>query len=256
MKETVTAFERLLAIAAELRAKCPWDQRQTPESLRHLTIEEVYELSDAIIANDPLEMKGELGDLMFHLVFYAQIMAEKGAFDLTDVLRHIADKLVHRHPHIYGDQRATSEEEVKANWEALKLKEGRTSVLQGVPRSLPAVVKAMRIQEKARGIGFDWEEKGQVWEKVYEELREFQAAAEAGDSAQMEAEWGDLLFSLINCARWSNIDTENALEKTNQKFIQRFQWMEKAVAAEGKHMTALSQDEMNRYWEAAKSSCG
>ena len=204
----------------ELREKCPWDKKQTLESLRKLTIEETYELADAIVDNDLDELKGEIGDIMLHMVFYSKIADEKGAFDITDVLNGICDKLVHRHPHIYGDVEVADEEEVKANWEQLKLKEGKTSVLQGVPKSLPAMVKANRIQEKARGVGFDWDNKEQVWAKVQEELDELKVEVDANaDINRIEDEMGDVLFSVINYARFIDIDPETALERTNKKFI-------------------------------------
>ena len=252
MEDKLKAFERLLTIMDELRAKCPWDQKQTLESLRHLTIEETYELSDAIISNDLEELKGEIGDLMLHMVFYAKIADEQKAFDITDVLNAICDKLVHRHPHIYGDVTVSSEEEVKANWEKLKLKEGKTSVLQGVPKSLPALVKATRIQDKVKGIGFEWESKDQVWDKVEEEIAEFHAEVEAGDKEKMEEEFGDVLFSLINYARWVDINPEDALAKTNQKFIKRFQWMEAATKKDGKSISDMKLSEMDTYWEQSK----
>jgi XTP/dITP diphosphohydrolase len=252
MKDKLKAFERLLTIMDELRAKCPWDQKQTLESLRHLTIEETYELSDAIISNDLEELKGEIGDLMLHMVFYAKIADEQKAFDIKDVLNAICDKLVHRHPHIYGDVTVNSEEEVKANWEKLKLKEGKTSVLQGVPKSLPALVKATRIQDKVKGIGFEWESKDQVWDKVEEEIAEFHAEVEAGDKEKMEEEFGDVLFSLINYARWVDINPEDALAKTNQKFIKRFQWMEAATKKDGKSISDMKLSEMDEYWEQSK----
>lgn len=251
MQEKLKAFERLLIIMDELREQCPWDKKQTMESLRHLTIEEMYELADAILENDLNEVKKELGDIMLHLVFYAKIGSEKGAFDITDVLHGVCDKLVSRHPHIYGDVKVTSEEELKANWEKLKLKEGNTSVLGGVPASLPAMVKAARIQEKARGVGFDWDNKDQVWEKVQEELQEFKEE-EAKNSEQMEEEFGDLIFSLINYARFVGISPENALERTNKKFIKRFQYLETQSAKDGKQMGEMSLDEMDEYWNKAK----
>ncbi|MCL4144037.1 UNVERIFIED_CONTAM: hypothetical protein GTU68_066632 [Idotea baltica] len=232
----------------ELRSNCPWDKKQTLESLRHLTIEETYELSDAIIEGDLTEIKKELGDIMLHMVFYAKIADEKEAFNITDVLHGICDKLVHRHPHIYGDVTVEDEEAVKQNWEKLKLKEkGNESVLGGVPSSLPALVKAMRIQEKARGVGFDWEEKAQVWEKVEEEMQEFK------DEFNVEKEFGDLLFSLINYARFMDINPEEALERTNKKFIRRFQFLETESAKDGKKISEMTLAEMDVYWEEAKS---
>ncbi len=253
------AFDRLLTIMDELRANCPWDKKQTLESLRHLTIEETYELSDAIIEGDLTEIKKELGDIMLHMVFYAKIASEKKAFDITDVLHGICDKLVHRHPHIYGDVMVEDEESVKQNWEKLKLKEkGNKSVLGGVPSSLPALVKAMRIQEKARGVGFDWEEKSQVWEKVEEEMQEFKEEfnVEKGEKIHEErasSEFGDLLFSLINYARFMDINPEEALERTNKKFIRRFQFLETESAKDGKKISEMTLAEMDAYWEEAKS---
>lgn len=251
MNEKLAAFERLLNIMDDLREKCPWDKKQTMQSLRHLTIEETYELTDAILDNDLDEIKKELGDLMLHLVFYAKIGSETNAFDITDVINTICDKLIHRHPHIYGDVNVAGEEEVKANWEKLKLKEGKKSVLEGVPKSLPAMVKAVRIQDKARGIGFDWDNKEQVWEKVEEEIEEFKAEAIA-KSDKMEDEFGDVLFSLINYGRFLNLNPEDALEKTNKKFIKRFQYMEAETKKEGKVLGEMSLDEMDKYWNKAK----
>ena len=247
----LAAFLRLLTIMDELRANCPWDKKQTMESLRHLTIEEVYELGDAILDGDMNEIKGEIGDLMLHMVFYAKIASETNAFDITDSLNFICEKLISRHPHIYGDVKVADEEEVKSNWEKLKLKEGKTSVLEGVPKSLPAMVKAQRIQDKARGVGFDWENEDQVWEKVQEELVEFKEEADA-KSDKMEDEFGDVLFSMINYARFKGINPEDALERTNKKFIQRFQYLEKESARDGKKMGEMSLDEMDVYWERAK----
>jgi XTP/dITP diphosphohydrolase len=247
------AFARLLTIMDELRTGCPWDKKQTLESLRHLTIEEVYELGDAILDGDLDEIKKEIGDILLHMVFYARIASEKGAFDIADSLHAICDKLVQRHPHIYGDVKVADEEEVKSNWEKLKLKEGKKSVLEGVPKSLPAMVKAQRIQDKARGVGFDWEEAEQVWDKVHEELREFKEVADAGtDREKMEAEFGDVLFSLINYARFMGINPEDALERTNRKFIKRFQYLEEHSAADGKVMGEMSLAEMDIYWNRAK----
>ncbi len=257
MDKRLEAFERLLNIMDDLRAKCPWDMKQTMESLRHLTIEEVYELSDAILEKDSKEVKKELGDLMLHLVFYAKIGSEQQAFDITDVLNGICEKLISRHPHIYGDVVVNNEEDVKRNWEQLKLKEGNKSVLEGVPVSLPALVKASRIQEKARGVGFDWEKKEQVWEKVEEELQEFKEHFNAEqneliDTENAEKEFGDLLFSLINYARFININPENALEKTNKKFIKRFQYLEQKAKELGKDLQNMSLTEMDIFWEEAK----
>lgn len=259
-KEKLQAFDRLLTIMNELRENCPWDKKQTMESLRHLTIEETYELSDAILEGDMEEIKKELGDLMLHNVFYARIGEENNSFSIADVLNSVCDKLIERHPHIYGDIIAEDEETVKANWEKIKLKEkGRkhSSVLGGVPTSLPALVKAMRIQEKARGVGFDWEEKNQVWEKVEEELGEFKEELDNPDSPtnplKSQEEFGDLLFSLINFARFMDINPEEALERTNRKFIQRFQYLEEQSKKEGKDLTTMTLKEMDKYWNEAKS---
>jgi len=254
-----TAFERLLVIMDTLRTDCPWDRKQTMLSLRHLTIEEMYELADAILENNLPEVKKELGDILLHIVFYAKIAEEKQAFDITEVLNAICDKLINRHPHIYGDIDVNNEEEVKQNWEQIKLKEGSKSVLGGVPQSLPALVKAYRIQDKVRGVGFDWEEKSQVWEKVEEELNEFKnefniSGNKEIDREKAEAEFGDLLFSLINYARFMNINPENALERTNKKFIRRFTYLEKRAKEEGKNLQDMSLDEMDVYWNEAKAS--
>jgi XTP/dITP diphosphohydrolase len=255
MDTRLTAFKRLLDIMDELREKCPWDKKQTLESLRKLTIEETYELADAIVENDLEELKGEIGDIMLHMVFYSKIAEEKGAFDITDVLNEICDKLVHRHPHIYGDVEVADEEEVKANWEQLKLKEGKTSVLQGVPKSLPAMVKANRIQEKARGVGFDWDNKEQVWAKVQEELDELKVEVDANaDINRIEDEMGDVLFSVINYARFIDIDPETALERTNKKFIKRFQFLESKVKEQGKELSKMTLAEMDVLWEEAKNN--
>lgn len=252
-----SAFERLLTVLDTLRTQCPWDKKQTMETLRHLTIEETYELSDAILEGDLLEIKKELGDLMMHLVFYARIASETNDFNITDVLNGVCDKLIHRHPHIYSDVEVQNEEDVKRNWEKLKLKEGNKSVLEGVPASLPALVKAGRIQEKARGVGFDWEEKEQVWEKVEEELQEFKnefnvANNEAIDIEKAESEFGDVLFSLVNYARFININPENALEKTNKKFIKRFKYLESKAIENGKALADMTLAEMDVYWNEAK----
>ncbi len=251
------AFERLLTIMNDLRENCPWDMKQTLESLRHLTIEETYELSDAILSADMQEIRKELGDIMLHLVFYARIASETHSFTITDVLNGICDKLINRHPHIYADIEVQNEDDVKRNWEKIKLKEGNKSVLGGVPASLPALVKAARIQEKARGIGFDWDHKEQVWEKVEEEMQEFKSELDAmgtdGAAAEKaEEEFGDLLFSLINYARFVNINPENALEKTNRKFIKRFQYLESKAAAAGKQLQDMTLAEMDIYWNEAK----
>lgn len=248
----LAAFGRLLTIMDELREQCPWDRKQTMETLRPLTIEEIYELADAILKNDLEEVKKELGDVMLHLVFYAKIASEKQAFDITEVLNGICDKLITRHPHIYGDVKVSGEEEVKQNWEKLKLKEGKKSVLEGVPGSLPAMVKATRIQEKARGVGFDWDNREQVWEKLQEELGELKAEVDAGRTEQMEAEFGDLLFSMINYARFLEVNPENALEKTNQKFIKRFQYLENEAAKRGLQLQNMSLEEMDAFWNEAK----
>jgi XTP/dITP diphosphohydrolase len=252
------AFDRLLTIMDELRERCPWDKKQTLESLRHLTIEETYELSDAILENNLTEIKKELGDLMLHNVFYAKIASESQAFDMADVLNNICEKLISRHPHIYGDVVAETEAQVKTNWEQLKLKEGNKTVLGGVPASLPALVKAMRIQEKARGAGFDWDEKQQVWLKVEEEMEEFKehcnvATAEVSDVQKAEAEFGDLLFSLVNYARFVEINPETALERTNKKFIKRFTYLETQSRADGKNLSEMTLAEMDEYWEKAKT---
>ena len=265
------AFDRLLTIMDELREQCPWDRRQTMDSLRHLTIEETYELSDAILENDLPEIRKELGDIQLHLIFYAKIASETGtgspdSFDIADVLNSICEKLISRHPHIYADASgskviAETEEQVKANWEQLKLKEGNKSVLGGVPGSLPALVKAMRIQEKARGAGFDWDEKQQVWEKVEEEMQEFKVEFnvernEAIDHQRAEGEFGDLLFSLVNYARFIDINPETALERTNKKFIKRFQYLEEKARANGRALNDMTLAEMDVYWNEAKSEPG
>lgn len=253
-----TAFERLLTIMDTLREQCPWDKKQTMQTLRHLTIEETYELADSILDGDMQEIKKEIGDIMLHLVFYARIASETNDFTIVDVLNSVCDKLIFRHPHIYSDTVVKDEAEVKRNWEQLKLKEGNKSVLEGVPVALPAMVKASRIQEKARGVGFDWEEKSQVWEKVEEEMREFRdefnvADNVAIDKEKAEAEFGDLLFSLINYARFMDINPEDALEKTNKKFIKRFQYLESKAKTAGKHLKDMSLSEMDLYWNEAKS---
>lgn len=251
MDERLIAFQRLLTIMDELREKCPWDKKQTFESLRHLTIEETYELADAILEKDLSEVEGELGDLFLHLVFYCKLGNEENAFDVTSVLNRVCEKLIHRHPHIYSDVKADSEEDVKKNWEQLKLKEGKKSVLEGVPSSLPAMVKAARIQEKVKGIGFDWDNKEQVWEKVQEELQEFKVEVDA-NSDRIEEEFGDLLFSMINYARFINLNPENALERTNKKFIARFQEMETMINEQKKVISELSLSKLDVYWEEAK----
>lgn len=238
----------------ELREKCPWDKKQTMETLRHLTIEETYELSDAILKNDLAEIKKELGDLMLHMVFYARIASETKEFDIADVLNTVCEKLITRHPHIYGDVKVSNEEDVKRNWEQLKLKEGKKSVLEGVPSSLPSLVKAMRIQEKARGAGFDWDDKTQVWEKVNEELNEFKTASESGNRENTISEFGDLLFSLINYSRFIDINPDEALERTNKKFISRFNYLESESKKDGKQLKDMSLNEMDVYWNRAKET--
>lgn len=256
--QQLLAFDRLLNVMDDLRAQCPWDKKQTMHSLRHLTIEETYELSDAIMENDLPEIKKELGDILLHIVFYAKIASETGAFEIADVLHGICEKLIVRHPHIYGTVKADTEEQVKQNWEQIKLKEGNKSVLGGVPASLPALVKAMRIQEKARGAGFDWEEKQQVWEKVEEEMQEFKEHFNAEDNSvidkeKAEGEFGDLLFSLVNYARFIDINPETALERTNKKFIKRFNYLETQSRADGKQLHEMTLAEMDEYWNQAKS---
>ena len=251
MDKRLIAFERLLDIMDELREKCPWDKKQTLDSLRHLTIEETYELTDAILQNDLKSLKGEIGDLFLHLVFYCKIGEEKKAFDVTSVLESICDKLVHRHPHIYGDTIVQDEEEVKKNWEKLKLKEGKVSVLEGVPSSLPSLVKATRIQDKVKGIGFDWNNRKDVWNKVKEEIEELEIEVNK-NSDNIEEEFGDVLFSLINYARFININPEDALSKTNNKFIKRFQEMECMIQKDELKIGELNLSEMDIYWEKAK----
>ncbi|AWA31260.1 nucleoside triphosphate pyrophosphohydrolase [Flavobacterium magnum] len=246
------AFGRLLDIMDDLREKCPWDRKQTLQSLRHLTIEETYELGDAILDNNLQEVKKELGDLLLHIVFYAKIGSETNDFDIAEVCNEICDKLIHRHPHIYSDTVVKDEEEVKQNWEKLKLKEGKKSVLEGVPKSLPALVKASRIQDKAKGVGFDWEEPSQVWEKVQEELQELSDEVQAGNQDKMESEFGDVLFSMINYARFLNINPEDALERTNKKFIKRFQYLEGKANALGKPLSDMTLAEMDVFWNEAK----
>ena len=255
MKNKAKAFIRLVEIMDRLREECPWDKKQTIDSLRYLTIEEMYELSDAILDENMDEIKKELGDLMLHIVFYSRIASEKKHFDITDVLNSISDKLIHRHPHIYGDVVANDVKQVKENWEKLKLKEGKNSVLEGVPKSLPAIVKAYRIQEKVRGIGFDWENKNQVWDKVQEEIKEFQNEEKRNNAEKMEEEFGDVLFSLVNYSRFVNINPEDALEKTNKKFIRRFQFMEQKIKEEGLDLSKLSFEQMNTFWDMAKVVC-
>lgn len=252
IEQKLKSFERLLTIMDKLRAECPWDKKQTLESLRYLTIEETYELADAILEKDMDEIKGELGDLMLHMVFYSKIASETNHFDVADVLNTVCDKLVERHPHIYGDVIANTEEAVKENWEKIKLKKGKKSVLQGVPKSLPAMVKSTRIQEKARGVGFDWDNKEQVFEKVKEEFSELHEEVEKNDVAAIEDEFGDVLFSMINYARFIGVDPEMALERTNKKFIRRFQYLEAESKKDGKEMGEMTLDEMDEYWNKAK----
>lgn len=248
----VQAFDRLLTTMDELRAQCPWDKKQTMQTLRHLTIEETYELGDAILEDDLEEVKKELGDILLHIVFYAKIGSETKAFDIADVCNDICEKLINRHPHIYGDVKVNDEADVKRNWENIKLKEGKNSVLEGVPKGLPALVKASRIQEKVAGIGFDWENPAQVWEKVQEELQEFEDEVESGNPEKMEAEFGDIIFSLVNYARFLDINPENALERTNKKFIGRFQYLEQKAKQLGKSLKDMTLAEMNFLWEEAK----
>ena len=252
MNEDLNTFIRLIKIMDELREKCPWDQKQTLESLRYLTIEEVYELSDAILDNDMNEIKKELGDLLLHIVFYARIASETNSFDISDVINGVCDKLIHRHPHIYGDVKVSDEKEVKKNWEKLKMKEGKNSVLEGVPKSLPAIVKAFRIQEKVRGIGFDWENKKQVWEKVLEEIEELKIEIKKGEKDRVEEEFGDVLFALTNYARFIDVNPEDALERTNKRFIRRFQIMEAMIQEEGLIISDMKLDEMDVFWEKSK----
>ncbi len=251
MDSRLIAFERLLTIMDELREGCPWDQKQTFETLRNLTIEETYEMADAITSKDYKSLEGELGDLFLHLVFYSKIGSEQGIFDVSSVINKICDKLIYRHPHIYGDTKAVDEQTVKANWEKLKLLEGKKSVLEGVPKALPAIVKATRIQEKVKGVGFEFENTDQIWQKVQEELTEFKNEMQK-QSDQIEAEFGDLLFSLVNLARFLNISAENALSLTNQKFIQRFEHMENLLIQDGLFIADQSQDILDQYWEKAK----
>jgi XTP/dITP diphosphohydrolase len=252
MDSRLVAFQRLLNIMDDLREKCPWDQKQTFESLRPLTIEETYELADAITSEDFESIKGEIGDLFLHLVFYSKLGSEVGKFDVADVLNQICEKLIHRHPHIYGNVEVQNEEEVKANWEKLKLKEGKKSVLEGVPSSLPSLVKATRIQEKVKGIGFEWEMREDVWKKVEEELAELKHEVDI-NSTNIEEEFGDLLFSLVNFARFINISPENALAKTNNKFIQSFQLMEELISSDSKDIREMNLAQMDEYWEHAKN---
>lgn len=250
--EQLAAFGRLLTIMDELREQCPWDKKQTMQTLRHLTIEETYELGDAILDNDLEEVKKELGDILLHIVFYAKIGSETQDFDIADVANGICEKLINRHPHIYGDVKVENEEDVKQNWENIKLKEGKKSVLQGVPNGLPSLVKANRIQDKVAGVGFDWEHPEQVFEKLKEELAELQEEVEANNADQMESEFGDVLFSMVNYARFLKINPENALERTNKKFIKRFQYLEQKAKEAGKTISDMTLAEMDVFWEEAK----
>ena len=251
-KDQLKAFDRLLTIMDELREQCPWDKKQTFETLRHLTIEETYELGDAILDSDLQEIKKELGDVLLHIVFYAKIGSETKDFDIADVCNSICDKLIDRHPHIYSDVVVENEEQVKQNWEKLKLKEGKKSVLEGVPNSLPALVKANRIQDKVAGVGFDWEKSEQVWEKVEEELHEFKDEVNKGNKDGIESEFGDVLFSMVNYARFLNINPENALERTNKKFSKRFKYLESKAKDLGKPLRDMTLAEMDIFWEEAK----
>ena len=252
MQKKAEAFLRLISIMDELREQCPWDKEQTIDSLRHLTLEEVYELSDAILSSNMDEIKKELGDILLHVVFYARIASESGDFNIADVIDNICDKLVHRHPHIYSDIKVKDVKEVKNNWEKLKLKEGKNSVLSGVPKSLPSLIKAYRIQEKVKGVGFEWENKDQVLSKVMEEFNELEIEIKNKNQDLVESEFGDLLFSLINYARFIGVNAEDALEKTNKKFIKRFQLMEEELKKDNKDFTNMSLSEMNNYWEISK----
>ncbi|KRO56395.1 MAG: nucleoside triphosphate pyrophosphohydrolase [Bacteroidetes bacterium] len=252
MENKTKAFERLLKIMDELREQCPWDKDQTMDSLRYLTIEELYELSDAILNKDMEEIKKELGDILLHIVFYSRIASETNDFDISDVIHAVCDKLVHRHPHIYGDVKVKDAIEVKKNWEKLKLKEGKKSVLEGVPKSLPAIVKSFRIQEKVRGIGFDWDNKNQVWDKVLEEIEELKIEVEKGDKDKIESEFGDVLFALTNYSRFINVNPEDALERTNKRFIKRFQIMETLIEKENLKLDEMNLQEMDVYWDKAK----
>lgn len=251
-QDQLKAIDRLLTIMDELREQCPWDKKQTMETLRHLTIEETYELGDAILDKDLDEVKKELGDVLLHIVFYAKIGSETNDFDIADVANSICDKLIDRHPHIYGDVKVANEEDVKRNWENLKLKEGKSSVLEGVPKSLPALVKANRIQDKVAGVGFDWEEPQQVFEKLQEELDELQHEVNQNNTEKIEAEFGDVLFSMINYARFLKVNPENALERTNKKFIKRFQYLESKAKSQNKALKDMTLAEMDIFWEEAK----
>ena len=251
-QEKIEAFGELLDIMDELREKCPWDRKQTMESLRHLTIEETYELGDAILENDMNEIRKELGDLLLHIVFYSKIGSESKSFDVKDVIDGINEKLIHRHPHVFGDTEVADEEEVAKNWEQLKLKEGKKSILEGVPKSLPALIKASRIQDKAASAGFDWEKPGQVLDKVKEELSELEKELENSDAEKTEAEFGDVLFSLINFSRFINVDPESALERTNKKFIQRFRYLESEAEKNGESLKDMSLEQMDVHWNDSK----
>jgi XTP/dITP diphosphohydrolase len=252
MDERLVAFERLLNIMDDLRAKCPWDQKQTMETLRHLTIEETYELSDAILKGDKNEIKKEIGDILLHLVFYSKIGSETNDFNITDVINSLCEKMIFRHPHIYGDVKVVDADEVTTNWEKLKQKEGNKGALSGVPNSMPSLLKALRIQDKARAIGFDWEDPSQVWEKVQEELGELQIEVKANHQEKLEQEFGDVFFALINYARFLKVNPEDALEKTNKKFISRFNYMEQKILAQGKALADCSLAEMDVFWNEAK----
>jgi XTP/dITP diphosphohydrolase len=252
-KTKLDAFSRLLDIMDDLRSQCPWDQKQTFESLRHLTIEETYELGDAILDRDLTEIKKELGDLLLHIVFYAKLGSEEKAFDIADIANDICEKLIHRHPHIYGSVSVEDENEVKKNWEVLKLKEGKKSVLEGVPNGLPAMIKAQRMQEKAAGVGFDWEHRTQVWGKFEEELKELNQALDSKKEDEIEDEFGDVLFSLINYARFIKVDPETALERTNKKFIKRFQYIESQAKKAKCSIEQLAIEEMEAFWQEAKN---
>lgn len=254
MSDTATAFLRLVKIMDELREKCPWDKKQTIETLRHLTIEETYELAEAISDADWKGIREELGDILLHIVFYAKIGAEQNQFTLEEVINGVCEKLIVRHPHIYGDVVVNNEEEVKQNWEKIKLKEGKTSVLGGVPKSLPSMVKAMRLQEKSKQVGFEWENTGQVWDKVNEEILELNEAVLSGDKDKMEDELGDVFFSLVNFARFLQLDAENALERTNKKFIDRFTRMEKSATEQNKYLHDMSLEEMDAMWNKIKGA--
>ncbi len=250
--QQLKAFQRLLDIMDDLREQCPWDQKQTIESLRHLTIEETYELADAILDNDLEKIKKELGDLLLHIVFYSKIGSEQDAFDIADVANSISDKLIDRHPHIYGDIEVENAEQVKQNWEQLKLKEGKNSVLEGVPKSLPAMVKANRIQDKVSGVGFDWEHPEQVWQKVQEELSELNNEIKNGNQDKIQSEFGDVLFSMVNYARFINVNPENALERTNKKFTNRFQYLEEKAKKAGTKLADMTLAQMDVFWNEAK----